>query len=185
VKLITDDKTNNLTNQWLKPLTECARGIGTVPEIEREGATNMKFNLLQKQTSRREMLRGSALLAGSAFLAHLFPTTSMRASILSYRQQTPSPVDLLATMRAKFNAAPLKTQRLGEDVTMFSGPGGTSTTPTTTRLFTPPEPPSSRTKIRKSGCQSRTICRSLVRQTGKEPNGRSSRCQPLSLCLAS
>jgi cyclase len=84
----------------------------------------MKFNLLQKQTSRREMLRGSATLAGSAFLAHLFPATSLRASALSYAQQTPSPADLLASMRAKFNAAPLKTQRLGEDVTMFSGPGG-------------------------------------------------------------
>jgi hypothetical protein len=32
----------------------------------------MKFNFLQKQTSRREMLRGSATLAGSAFLAHSF-----------------------------------------------------------------------------------------------------------------
>src|SRR6202044_330814 len=35
-----------------------------------------------------------------------------------------SPADLLANMRTKFNAAPLKTQRLGEDVTMFSGLGG-------------------------------------------------------------
>jgi hypothetical protein len=37
----------------------------------------MKFNLLKKQTSRREMLRGSATLVGSAFLAHLFPSTSL------------------------------------------------------------------------------------------------------------
>lgn len=84
----------------------------------------MKFNLLQKQTSRREMLRSSATLAGSAFLAHLFPARSLRASALSYAQQPPSPADLLASMRAKFNAAPPNTQRLGEDVTMFSGPGG-------------------------------------------------------------
>src|SRR5580704_5536469 len=84
----------------------------------------MKFNLLQKQTSRREMLRGSATLAGSAFLAHVFPATSLRASALSYAQQTPSPAGLLASMRARFNDAPLKTQRLGEDVTMLSGPGG-------------------------------------------------------------
>jgi hypothetical protein len=38
----------------------------------------MNFNFLQKQTSRREMLRDSATLAGSAFLAHLFPATLLR-----------------------------------------------------------------------------------------------------------
>ena len=84
----------------------------------------MKFNFLQKQTSRREMLRGSATLAGSAFLAHLFPATSLRASALNYAQQPPSAADLLASMRAKFNAAPLKTQELSDNVTMLSGPGG-------------------------------------------------------------
>lgn len=84
----------------------------------------MKFDLLQKQASRREMLLGSATLAGSAFLAQLIPALSLRASAMSNGQQTPSPAELLASMRAKFNAAPLKTQRLGEDITMFSGPGG-------------------------------------------------------------
>ena len=68
----------------------------------------MKFNLLQKQTSRREMLRGSVTLAGSAFLAHLFPAASLRASAAGYLQQAPSPADLLARMRAKFNAAPIE-----------------------------------------------------------------------------
>jgi cyclase len=84
----------------------------------------MKFNLLQKQTSRRDMLRGSVTLAGSAFLAHLFPATSLGASAAGYPQQAPSPADLLARMRAKFNTAPLETQKLGEDVAMLSGPGG-------------------------------------------------------------
>ncbi len=64
------------------------------------------------------------MLAGSALLANFFPATLLRASALSYAQQAPSAADLLASMRAKFNAAPLKTQRLGEDVTMLSGPGG-------------------------------------------------------------
>jgi cyclase len=41
------------------------------------------------------------------------------------RSQAPSPADLLAAKRAQFNAAPLETQRLGESLTMFSGPGGT------------------------------------------------------------
>jgi cyclase len=84
----------------------------------------MAFNFLEKQTSRREMLRGSATLAGSVFLAQFFPATLLRASTMSDEKPAPSPAQLLASMRAKFNAAPLTTQRLGEDVTMFSGPGG-------------------------------------------------------------
>jgi cyclase len=76
----------------------------------------MKSNFLQKQTSRREMLLTSATLAGSAFL--------LRASAAGEARQTPSAADLLADMRAKFNAAPLETQRLAGDLTMLSGPGG-------------------------------------------------------------
>jgi glyoxylase-like metal-dependent hydrolase (beta-lactamase superfamily II) len=87
----------------------------------------MKFNFLQKQTSRREMLRGSATLAGTAFLANFFPATLLRASAASYGQQTPSPADLLASMRAKFNAVPMETQKLADNVTMFDGPGGAVT----------------------------------------------------------
>src|ERR1700719_843782 len=87
----------------------------------------MKFNFLQKQTSRREMLRGSATLAGSAFLAHLFPPTLVRASAAGYAQQTPSAADLLASFRAQFNAVPMETQKLADNVTMFDGPGGAVT----------------------------------------------------------
>ena len=84
----------------------------------------MNFNFLQKQTSRRELLRGSVTLAGRALLANVFPTTLLRASAAAYVKQPPSPADLLASMRAKFNAAPLKTQKLADNVTMLSGPGG-------------------------------------------------------------
>jgi len=84
----------------------------------------MKFNFLQKQTSRREMLRGSATLVGSALLAHLFPATLLPASAAGYAPQAPSPADLLANMRAKFNAAPIQTQKLADNITMLSGPGG-------------------------------------------------------------
>jgi glyoxylase-like metal-dependent hydrolase (beta-lactamase superfamily II) len=84
----------------------------------------MKFNFLQKQTSRREMLRDSATLAGSAFLAHLFPTALLHASPAGSAQRAPSAADLLASMRAKFNAAPIQTQKLADNVTMLSGPGG-------------------------------------------------------------
>jgi cyclase len=85
---------------------------------------NMKFIPLQKHTSRREMLRGSVTLAGSALLAHLFSSTSLRASAMSNAHPAPSPADLLADMRAKFNAAPLQSQKLADNITMFSGPGG-------------------------------------------------------------
>jgi glyoxylase-like metal-dependent hydrolase (beta-lactamase superfamily II) len=84
----------------------------------------MKFNSVQKQTSRREMLRDSATLAGSALLAHLFPATLLRASAAGYAQPAPSPADLLASMRAKFNAVAIETQKLADNVTMFAGPGG-------------------------------------------------------------
>src|SRR5258706_15490252 len=84
----------------------------------------MKFNFLQQQTSRREILRGSATLAGSAFLAHLFPATLLRPSAAGYAQQAPSAADLVASMRAKFNAVPMETQKLADNVTMLSGPGG-------------------------------------------------------------
>jgi cyclase len=77
---------------------------------------NVKFNFLQKQTSRREMLRDSATLAGSTLAA-------LRTSAAS-AQQAPSAADLLASMRAKFNAVPMETQKLADNVTMLSGPGG-------------------------------------------------------------
>ena len=83
----------------------------------------MKSSFLQKRTSRRDILRGSVTLAGSAFLAQLFPATLFRASAAA-RAQEPSGAELLASMRAKFNSAPLETQRLAQDVTMLSGPGG-------------------------------------------------------------
>ncbi len=84
----------------------------------------MKFNFLQKQTSRREMLRDSATLAGSAFLAHLFPATLLRASAAGYAQQAPSAADPLASIRARFNTAPIQTQKFADNLTMRSGPGG-------------------------------------------------------------
>jgi cyclase len=84
----------------------------------------MKVNLLRKQASRREVLRGSVAFAGSALLANLFPATLLRASAAGNLQQGPSAADLLASMRAKFNAAPIQTQQLADTVTMLSGPGG-------------------------------------------------------------
>src|SRR5882672_1069475 len=120
--LITDNKTNNVSNQIQKCLTGCGKGV--VRCHRKKGLKKMKFNFLQKQTSRREMLRGSATLAGSAFLAHLFPAALLRASAAGIAQQAPSPADLLASFRAQFNAVPMKMQKLADNLTMFDGPGG-------------------------------------------------------------
>src|SRR6266513_2164577 len=90
----------------------------------KNGLTNMKLDFLQKQTSRREMLRYSVTLAGSAFLAHLFSARLLHAATAGFGQESPSAADLLASMRAKFNAVPMETQKLADNVTMFDGPGG-------------------------------------------------------------
>src|SRR5882757_9159229 len=120
--LITANKTNNVSNQIQKCLTGC--GKGAIRCHRKKGLKKMKFNFLQKQTSRREMLRGSATLAGSAFLAHLFPVALLRASAAGYAQQASSPAELLTRFRAQFNAVPMETQKLADNVTMYDGPGG-------------------------------------------------------------
>jgi cyclase len=83
----------------------------------------MKFTFLQKPTSRRDILRGSVTLAGSAFLAHLFPAPLLRAYAAA-PSLAPSAADLLAYMRAWFNTFPMETQKLADNVTIFDGPGG-------------------------------------------------------------
>src|SRR5882762_9710867 len=90
----------------------------------KERTKNMKFNYLPKQTSRREMLRGSATLVGSAFLAHLFLARSPLRRRGATARERDAPSDALAAMRDWFNAFPLETEKLGEDLTMLSGPGG-------------------------------------------------------------
>src|SRR5712692_5020276 len=97
---------------------------GSQSKPQSKGRKNMKSDSLQKQTTPRAMLRDSATLAGSAFLAHLYPATLLRASAAGYAQQAPSAADLLASIRARFNAAPIQTQKLADNVTMLSGPGG-------------------------------------------------------------
>jgi len=83
----------------------------------------MKSDFLQKPASRREILRDSATLASSAFLAHLFPATLLRASDASFAQQAP-PADPVATLRAQAGAAPIEAQKLADNLTLLSGPGG-------------------------------------------------------------
>src|ERR1700735_2250663 len=123
--LITGSKTNNNSNQMREYPTGC--GKREVRCHRTKGVKKMKLNFLQKQTSRRDILRGSVTLAGSTLLAHLFPTTLLCDTAMDNAQRAPSPTALLASMRAKFNAVPVETQKLADNVTMFDGPGGAVT----------------------------------------------------------
>ncbi|HTA31089.1 MAG TPA: MBL fold metallo-hydrolase, partial [Candidatus Cybelea sp.] len=84
----------------------------------------MKFNSLQRQISRRELLRDSLTLA---LLGQIFPAALLRPAIAGEAREAPTAADLLASMRAKFNAVPMETQKLADNVTMFDGPGGAVT----------------------------------------------------------
>jgi hypothetical protein len=47
----------------------------------------MSPTFLEKQSTRREMLRDSAVFAGRALLASLFPASFLRAGLTGMRQQ--------------------------------------------------------------------------------------------------
>src|SRR6266478_9611078 len=116
------------TKQTISLIRAKASSGGMTTNSDRKnGLANIKLDFLQKETSRREMLRYSVTLAGSALLVHLLPVRLLRASTAAYAQQSPSAADLLASMRAKFNAVPMETQKLADNVTMFDGPGGAVT----------------------------------------------------------
>ena len=84
----------------------------------------MTSDFLQKQTGRRAMLRDSATLAGSAFLMHLFPGAPRAYAAAGYGQQGAPADDPLAAIRAQIGAIPIQTQKLADNLTMLSGPGG-------------------------------------------------------------
>jgi cyclase len=71
--------------------------------------------------TRREMLRGGLAFTGAAFLAPLVP--DWIACPLA-AQQPAAGADPLAQMRAQFGALPIQTTKLGDRLTMLSGPGG-------------------------------------------------------------
>ena len=81
----------------------------------------MSPKFLEKQSTRREMLRNSAGFAGSALLAQFLP-----ASLLSgpRQQVATAPADHLGAIRAQMGAAPIQAQLLAENLTLLSGPGG-------------------------------------------------------------
>jgi glyoxylase-like metal-dependent hydrolase (beta-lactamase superfamily II) len=71
------------------------------------------------------MLRRSATLTGSAFLAHLLPAAALRAAGVAYGQEAAAPAaDRLAGIRAQIGGMPIQTSKLAENLTLLSGPGG-------------------------------------------------------------
>jgi cyclase len=83
----------------------------------------MSSDRFQKHVSRREVLRSSAALSGSAFLAQLFPGSLLRAALPGYPQQAPA-ADPLVAFRARIGATPIQSQKLSDHLTLLSGPGG-------------------------------------------------------------
>jgi glyoxylase-like metal-dependent hydrolase (beta-lactamase superfamily II) len=84
----------------------------------------MTADFLGKRTGRRAMLRGSVTVAGAAFVGRLFPG-SLRASALAYAQQGTAPAaDPLAALHAQMGGMPIQTQKLGENLSLLTGPGG-------------------------------------------------------------
>ena len=88
----------------------------------------MDLNFLQRISTRRTMLRDSAALAGSAFVAQVFPASLLRASLpWNAPQQSAPPADPAAAFRAQMAGVPLQTQKLANNLTLLSGPGGNVT----------------------------------------------------------
>jgi cyclase len=85
----------------------------------------MTPSFLQKQNTRRGMLRNCAGFAGSALLAQLFPASLLNAGVPALCQQAATPpTDSLGAMRAQMGTVPIHSQPLAENLTLLSGPGG-------------------------------------------------------------
>src|SRR5260370_7012735 len=85
----------------------------------------MTPRFLQKQNTRRGMLRNCAGFAGSALLAQLFPASLLNAGVPALCQQAATPpTDSLGAMRAQMGTVPIHSQTLAENLTLLSGPGG-------------------------------------------------------------
>jgi cyclase len=89
-----------------------------------ERRKSMTSDLLAKQSTRREMLRGCATFAGGALVAQLFPG-ALRGGAAGYLQQGSAPAaDPIAAVHARIGGLPIQTQKLAENLTLLSGPGG-------------------------------------------------------------
>jgi cyclase len=73
-------------------------------------------------TTRREWLQAAASITGGAVVGLLYPEIPLRAA-LAFPQQA-APADAMAAFRAQLGSAPIQSQKLGDALTLLSGPGG-------------------------------------------------------------
>ncbi len=85
----------------------------------------MHSKRIVRLTTRREMLQATAGFAGGALVARLLPEEMARAATWSSAQQAGAPpVDPVATFRAQLASTPIQAQKLADNLTLLSGPGG-------------------------------------------------------------
>jgi cyclase len=76
------------------------------------------------QSTRREILKSGAALAGASLIANFIPRNLFAATTSPYVFQQSGTQDPIAQMRAQMAAVPLQTQKLRDNLTMLYGPGG-------------------------------------------------------------
>ena len=79
----------------------------------------MEWNQSARSFTRRDLLRGGALVAGGALAARLYPLALVRAA--AGFPQEKSAAD---AMRAQFGGVPIQSHTLTDSLTLLSGPGG-------------------------------------------------------------
>ncbi len=85
----------------------------------------MDSNSTLKLTTRREWLANATAHAGGAYVAQLLAPSLLRAAAARYAQQPSAPPpDPVAAFRAQLAAVPIQTQKLADNLTLLSGPGG-------------------------------------------------------------
>jgi cyclase len=81
------------------------------------------MNQANASFTRRDLLRGSAAVAGGVLAARFFPGALVRAAAAALPQEK-SAADQVAAMRAQFGGMPIQSQPLTDSITLLSGPGG-------------------------------------------------------------
>jgi cyclase len=102
----------------------CESVFGPIVNMEREDFVETTF--FSKHTTRREMLRAGAGLAGAGVFAGLFPASLLAGARrgAGELQQPSTSAERIAQMKAQMAATPLVTTKLRENIYLLSGPGG-------------------------------------------------------------
>lgn len=81
----------------------------------------MNYNFSSRSISRRELFHSVLPAAGGAWLIQFLPANLFAAGLQGAAQQ---PADPAAAFRAQLGAMPVQPQRLADNLTLLSGPGG-------------------------------------------------------------